>query len=188
MTNNLNPKNDPEVAEMLKESPEDRLWDFLDECVPSETRDTVLVMMDAVKPEVKNEEGYVSIPGAPFCAILTDLVFSKPVEELKKSPTMNKYEKYFNLIKDCYIPYFTECYILEDCDSLTAGQKATLKQIGEDKIAIVSMTECENAVKVAITFAGCGRNIYKEAWLMTKKLSWTNICHLKMKILRPSDV
>lgn len=167
MTNNLNPKNDPEIADMLKKNPEDRLWDFLDECVPSETKDTVLVMADTIKPEVKNEEGYTSVPCTPYCAILTDIIFSKPAEELKQT-SMVKYEKYFNLIKDCYTPYFTECYILEDYKNLTDEQKETLEQIGEDKIAIVSMTERENAIKVAITFAGCGRNIYKEAWLMTK--------------------
>lgn len=168
MTNNLNPKNDPEIADMLKKNPEDRLWDFLDECVPSETKDTVLVMADTIKPEVKNEEGYTSVPGIPFCAMLTDLVFEKPMEELEQSPILSKYEKYFNLIKDCYVPYFTECYILEDYDNLTDGQKETLEQIGEDKIAIVSMTECENAIKVAITFTGCGRDIRKDAWMTTK--------------------
>lgn len=33
---NLNPLNDPEVAEMLTMSPEDQLWSFLDDCVPQD--------------------------------------------------------------------------------------------------------------------------------------------------------
>ena len=42
---NLNPLNDPEVAEMLTMSPEDQLWSFLDDCVPHDGKDAVLVMM-----------------------------------------------------------------------------------------------------------------------------------------------
>lgn len=161
---NLNPKNDPEVAEMLKESPEDRLWEFLDECVPSEEKDAVLVMKGNIKPEAKNEDGYVSVPCTPYCAILTDLIFSKPAEELMQT-SMVKYEKYFNLIKDCYTPYFTECYLLEDYDNLTDEQKDTLEQLNVSQAAIASMDKREGSVKVAVVFAGCGRNICKEAWL-----------------------
>ena len=42
---NLNPLNDPEVAEMLTMSPEDQLWSFLDDCVPQDGKDAILVMM-----------------------------------------------------------------------------------------------------------------------------------------------
>ena len=42
---NLNPLNDPEVAKMLTMSPEDQLWSFLDDCVPHDGKDAVLVMM-----------------------------------------------------------------------------------------------------------------------------------------------
>lgn len=42
---NLNPLNDPEVAKMLTMSPEDQLWSFLDDCVPYDGKDAVLVMM-----------------------------------------------------------------------------------------------------------------------------------------------
>ena len=42
---NLNPLNDPEVEKMLALSPEDQLWSFLDDCVPHDGKDAVLVMM-----------------------------------------------------------------------------------------------------------------------------------------------
>ena len=35
---NLNPLNDPEVAEMLTMSSDDQLWSFLDDCVPYDGR------------------------------------------------------------------------------------------------------------------------------------------------------
>lgn len=46
MKNNksLNPLNDPEVEEMLALSPEDQLWSFLDDCVPHDGKDAVLLM------------------------------------------------------------------------------------------------------------------------------------------------
>ena len=42
---NLNPLNDPEVAEMLTMSPDDQLWSFLDDCVPYDGKDAVLVIL-----------------------------------------------------------------------------------------------------------------------------------------------
>ena len=51
---NLNPLNDPEVAEMLTMSPEDQLWSFLDDCVPYDGKDADLVMMGDFDVENKN--------------------------------------------------------------------------------------------------------------------------------------
>ena len=68
---NLNPLNDPEVAEMLTMSPEDQLWSFLDDCVPHDEKDAVLVMMGDFDVDYKNEDGNIAINGVPYCAMLT---------------------------------------------------------------------------------------------------------------------
>ena len=77
---NLNPLNDPEVAKMLTMSPEDQLWSFLDDCVPYDGKDAVLVMMGDFDAENKNEDGNVAIKGVPYCAMITDLIFEKSEE------------------------------------------------------------------------------------------------------------
>ena len=58
---NLNPLSDPEVAEMLTMSPEDQLWSFLDDCVPHDGKDAVLVMMGDFDVNYKNEDGNIAI-------------------------------------------------------------------------------------------------------------------------------
>ena len=60
---NLNPLNDPEVAKMLTMSPEDQLWSFLDDCVPYDGKDAVLVMMGDFDIDDENEDGNITING-----------------------------------------------------------------------------------------------------------------------------
>ena len=74
---NLNPLNDPEVAKMLTMSPEDQLWSFLDDCVPHDGKDAVLVMMGDFDIDDENENGNITINGVPYCAMITDLIFEK---------------------------------------------------------------------------------------------------------------
>ena len=57
---NLNPLNDPEVAKMLTMSPEDQLWSFLDDCVPYDGKDAVLVMMGDFDIDDENEDGNIT--------------------------------------------------------------------------------------------------------------------------------
>ena len=111
---NLNPLNDPEVAEMLALSPEAQLWSFLDDCVPHDGKDAVLVMMGDFNIDDENEDGNIAINGVPYCAMITDLIFEKSEEELLSMPLTKQYEKYFAIQKECYRPYFTECCILDD--------------------------------------------------------------------------
>ena len=105
---NLNPLNDPEVAEMLTMSPEDQLWSFL----------AVLVMMGDFDIDDENEDGNITINGVPYCAMITDLIFEKSEEELLSMSLTKPYEKYFAIQKECYTPYFTECCILDDYNDL----------------------------------------------------------------------
>ena len=74
---NLNPLNDPEVAKMLTMSPEDQLWSFLDDCVPYDGKNAVLVMMGDFDIDDENEDGNITINGVPYCAMITDLIFEK---------------------------------------------------------------------------------------------------------------
>lgn len=53
---NLNPLNDPEVAEMLTMSQEDQLWSFLDDCVPYDGKDAVLLIMMSVAKSKSKED------------------------------------------------------------------------------------------------------------------------------------
>lgn len=89
---NLNPLNDPEVAEMLTMSPDDQLWSFLDDCVPYDGKDAVLVMMGDFDVDNKNEDGNITINGVPYCAMITDMIFEKSEEELLSMPLTKQYE------------------------------------------------------------------------------------------------
>ena len=100
---NLNPLNDPEVAKMLTMSPEDQLWSFLDDCVPYDGKDAVLVMMGDFDIDDENEDGNITINGVPYCAMITDLIFEKSEEELLSMSLTKPYEKYFAIQKECYI-------------------------------------------------------------------------------------
>ena len=150
---NLNPLNDPEVAKMLTMSPEDQLWSFLDDCVPYDGKDAVLVMMGDFDIDDENEDGNITINGVPYCAMITDLIFEKSEEELLSMSLTKPYEKYFAIQKECYTPYFTECCLLDDYNDLTEEQQDFLD---EDVVS----------VRVAISFVGCGRDIRKEGWLI----------------------
>lgn len=164
---NLNPLNDPEVAEMLTMSPDDQLWSFLDDCVPYDGKDAVLVMMGDFDVDNKNEDGNITINGVPYCAMITDMIFEKSEEELLSMPLTKQYEKYFAIQKECYRPYFTECCILDDYNDLTEEQHDFLDELETGSILAVSLKNPENAVsvRVSISFVGCGRDICKEGWL-----------------------
>lgn len=165
---NLNPFNDPEVEEMLALSPEDQLWYFLDDCIPSEERDTVIVMTNEFDIESETEDGHIAINSIPYCAMVTDMIFEKSEEELLSMPLTQPYEKYFAIQKECYTPYFTECCILDDYNDLTEEQQDFLDELETGSIWAVSLKKPEDAVsvRVAISFVGCGRDIRKEGWLM----------------------
>ena len=156
---NLNPLNDPEVAKMLTMSPEDQLWSFLDDCVPYDGKDAVLVMMGDFDIDDENEDGNITINGVPYCAMITDLIFEKSEEELLSMSLTKPYEKYFAIQKECYTPYFTECCLLDDYNDLTEEPGSVLA---------VSLKKPEDvvSVRVAISFVGCGRDIRKEGWLI----------------------
>lgn len=165
---NLNPLNDPEVAEMLTMSPEDQLWSFLDDCVPHDGKDTVLVMIGDFDIDDENEDGNITINGVPYCAMITDLIFEKSEEELLSMSLTKPYEKYFAIQKECYTPYFTECCILDDYNDLTEEQQDFLDELEAGSVWAVSLKKPEDAVsvRVAISFVGCGRDIRKEGWLI----------------------
>ena len=165
---NLNPLNDPEVAEMLTMSPDDQLWSFLDDCVPYDGKDAVLVMMGDFDVDNKNEDGNITINGVPYCAMITDMIFEKSEEELLSMPLTKQYEKYFAIQKESYRPYFTECCILDDYNDLTEEQHDFLDELETGSILAVSLKNPENAVsvRVSISFVGCGRDICKEGWLI----------------------
>lgn len=165
---NLNPLNDPEVAEMLTMSPDDQLWSFLDDCVPYDGKDAVLVMMGDFDVDNKNEDGNITINGVPYCAMITDMIFEKSEEELLSMPLTKQYEKYFAIQKEYYRPYFTECCILDDYNDLTEEQHDFLDELETGSILAVSLKNPENAVsvRVSISFVGCGRDICKEGWLI----------------------
>lgn len=173
---NLNPLNDPEVAEMLTMSPDDQLWSFLDDCVPYDGKDAVLVMMGDFDVDNKNEDGNITINGVPYCAMITDMIFEKSEEELLSMPLTKQYEKYFAIQKECYRPYFTECCILDDYNDLTEEQHDFLDELETGSILAVSLKNPENAVsvRVSISFVGCGRDICKEGWLI--RISDSNQC------------
>ena len=164
----LNPFNDPEIAELLKKSPDDQLWYFLDDCVPNEDKDVVLVMLNDFNKEAKNEEGFVNIQGVPYCSMVADLIFEKSEKELLSMPMTRPYEKYFAIQKACYKPYFTECYLLDNIDDFTKAQRDLLDELQAGSIWAVSLKKPGNdaAVKVAISFLGCNRDITKEGWLI----------------------
>lgn len=165
---NLNPLNDPEVEEMLALSPEDQLWSFLDDCVPHDGKDAVLVMMGDFDIDDENEDGNITINGVPYCAMITDLIFEKSEEELLSMPLTKQYEKYFAIQKECYRPYFTECCILDDYNDLTEEQRDFLDELETGSVWAVSLKKPEDtvSVRVAISFTGCGRDIRKEGWLI----------------------
>lgn len=135
---NLNPLNDPEVAKMLAMSPEDQLWSFLDDCVPYDGKDAVLVMMGDFDVENKNEDGNITINGVPYCAMITDMIFEKSEEELLSMPLTKQYEKYFAIQKECYTPYFTECCLLDDYNDLTEEQQDFLDELETGSVLAVS--------------------------------------------------
>lgn len=163
---NLNPLNDPEVAEMLTMSPEDQLWSFL----------AVLVMIGDFDIDDENEDGNITINGVPYCAMITDLIFEKSEEELLSMSLTKPYEKYFAIQKECYTPYFTECCILDDYNDLTEEQQDFLDELEAGSVWAVSLKKPEDAVsvRVAISFVGCGRDIRKEGWLI--RISDSNQC------------
>lgn len=165
---NLNPLNDPEVAELLEKSPEDQLWAFLDDCVPEDGKDVMLMLLNDFDKEVKNEEGFINIQGVPYCSMITDLIFDKSEEELLAMAITRQYKKYFAIQKACYRPYFTECYVRDDYDDLTEAQKGFLDSLKNGGICAVSLKNPENdyTVKVGITFSGCNRHISKNGWLI----------------------
>lgn len=165
---NLNPLNDPEVAEMLTMSPEDQLRSFLDDCVPQDGKDAILVMMGDFDIDDENEDGNITINGVPYCAMITDLIFEKSEEELLSMSLTKPYEKYFAIQKECYTPYFTECCILDDYNDLTEEQQDFLDELEAGSVWAVSLKKPEDAVsvRVAISFVGCGRDIRKEGWLI----------------------
>lgn len=173
---NLNPLNDPEVEEMLKKSPEDQLWDFLDDCVPEDGKDVVLVMTRDFTKDDENKDGYVTIPGIPYCAMITDLVFEKSEEELLAMPMTQPYEKYFAVQKACYRPYLTECYISDEYEGLTKAQQNLLDELKKGSVWAVSLKKPKDnfAIKVVISFCGCNRDITKEGWLI--RISDSNQC------------
>ena len=165
---NLNPLNDPEVAEMLTMSPEDQLWSFLDDCVPHDGKDAVLVMMGDFDIDDENENGNITINGVPYCAMITDLIFEKSEEELLSMSMTKPYKQYFAIQKECYRPYFTECCILDDYNDLTEEQQDFLDELETGSVWAVSLKKPEDvvSVRVAISFVGCGRDIRKEGWLI----------------------
>lgn len=165
---NLNPLNDPEVAEILTMSPEDQLWSFLDDCVPYDGKDAVLVMLRDFDIDDKNEDGNIIINGVPYCAMITDLIFEKSEKELLSMPLTKPYEKYFAIQKECYTPYLTECCLLDDYNDLTEEQRDFLDKLETGSVWAVSLKKPEDivSVRVAISFVGCGRDIRKEGWLI----------------------
>lgn len=165
---NLNPLNDPEVAKMLTMSPEDQLWSFLDDCVPYDGKDAVLVMMGDFDIDDENEDGNITINGVPYCAMITDLIFEKSEEELLSMSLTKPYEKYFAIQKECYTPYFTEYCLLDDYNDLTEEQQDFLDELEAGSVWAVSLKKPEDivSVRVAISFVGCGRDIRKEGWLI----------------------
>ena len=160
---NLNPFNDPEITELLKKSPDDQLWYFLDDCLPRDEKDAVLVMTNDF--DRKDEEGYLSC--IPYCALITDLIFERSEEELLAMPMTQPYEKYFAIQKACYRPYLTECYIADEYEGLTKAQQNLLGELKKGSVWAVSLKkpEDDSAVKVVISFCGCNRDITKEGWL-----------------------
>lgn len=159
MSKNLNTKG------LLKKSPEDRLWYFLKNCLPSEEDDIVLVMLTKIYPKVKNIDGYIPVPGIPVESFIIDTIYSKDKSELEKQEKLKPYRKYFDIIKDCYEPYTTECFILDEYETLTEEQKETVKKVNETKYASVSLVKTEGAVRVVVAFSGCKKIICKEAWM-----------------------
>ena len=91
----------------------------MDDCVPYDGKDAVLVMMGDFDIDDENEDGNITINGVPYCAMITDLIFEKSEEELLSMSLTKPYEKYFAIQKECYTPYFTECCLLDDYNDLT---------------------------------------------------------------------
>ena len=140
----------------------------MDDCVPQDGKDTILVMMGDFDIDDENEDGNITINGVPYCAMITDLIFEKSEEELLSMSLTKPYEKYFAIQKECYTPYFTECCILDDYNDLTEEQQDFLDELEAGSVWAVSLKKPEDAVsvRVAISFVGCGRDIRKEGWLI----------------------
>lgn len=49
----------------------------MDDCVPYDGKDAVLVMMGDFDIDDENEDGNITINGVPYCAMITDLIFEK---------------------------------------------------------------------------------------------------------------
>lgn len=164
-TKTLNPNNDEEVAELLKMSINERMWAFLDECVPTKENRAIFVATNTFKfhEDMKDDDEMTLLPATPYCALLTDMIFMKSEDELMNNRTTAPYAKYFALIKDGYQPFQANCEI--DVNALSSEQLDKLTLMKSGRLFYAYLEEKPESIPVIVNFDGYGKHISQNAYI-----------------------
>lgn len=164
--NNLNPFNDAEINEVLKRCKEDQLWFFLDDSLPHKGEPSIWYIKEKFS---KNKK---TLDAISYCALAVDTIFyMNDVNELKKSE-FDYMEKYYPLLKYCYVPFFEEVKLSSNYSKLTKEQKEFLNSFNKEcnPCIITLEKEFEYSVPVVVSIR-IGKKEWKKEGYLSKPQS-----------------